>query len=119
MLGYSEIIIKALRSCASGWSGGVPLRLGSAGVRRLCECAEGSRCTVARRVYGGGTPPPRGRYKKRMSKKNHKIFNAHSPLSPAVWTGLEPATPCVTGRYSNQLNYHTVFKVRLAWLSFV
>ena len=22
-------------------------------------------------------------------------------------TGLEPATPCVTGRYSNQLNYHT------------
>ena len=27
----------------------------------------------------------------------------------AVWTGLEPATPCVTGRYSNQLNYHTNF----------
>ncbi len=25
----------------------------------------------------------------------------------AVRTGLEPATPCVTGRYSNQLNYHT------------
>ena len=25
----------------------------------------------------------------------------------AVWTGLEPATPCVTGMYSNQLNYHT------------
>ena len=22
-------------------------------------------------------------------------------------TGLEPATPCVTGRYSNQLNYQT------------
>ena len=29
-------------------------------------------------------------------------------LLVAVWTGLEPATPCVTGRYSNQLNYHTV-----------
>ena len=29
-------------------------------------------------------------------------------LSPlAVRTGLEPATPCVTGTYSNQLNYHT------------
>ena len=28
--------------------------------------------------------------------------------SLAVWMGLEPATPCVTGRYSNQLNYHTV-----------
>ncbi|CRH28289.1 hypothetical protein BN1184_AI_00100 [Pantoea ananatis] len=22
-------------------------------------------------------------------------------------TGLEPATPCVTGRYSNQLNYRS------------
>lgn len=25
----------------------------------------------------------------------------------AVWTGLEPATSCVTGRHSNQLNYQT------------
>ena len=24
----------------------------------------------------------------------------------ARWTRLELATPCVTGRYSNQLNYH-------------
>jgi len=27
--------------------------------------------------------------------------------SVAEWTGLEPATPGVTGRYSNQLNYHS------------
>jgi hypothetical protein len=27
----------------------------------------------------------------------------------AVWTGLEPVTPCVTGMYSNQLNYQTKF----------
>ena len=27
----------------------------------------------------------------------------------AVATGLEPATSCVTGRHSNQLNYATVF----------
>ena len=27
----------------------------------------------------------------------------------AEWTGLEPATPGVTGRYSNQLNYHSKF----------
>ncbi len=27
----------------------------------------------------------------------------------AEWTGLEPATPGVTGRYSNQLNYHSTF----------
>lgn len=30
------------------------------------------------------------------------------PLSSAVRTGLEPATPGVTGLYSNQLNYRTV-----------
>ena len=37
-------------------------------------------------------------------------------LCLAEWTGLEPATPGVTGRYSNQLNYHstwTAFKERL------
>ena len=27
----------------------------------------------------------------------------------AQWTGLEPATPGVTGRYSNQLNYHCAY----------
>ena len=37
----------------------------------------------------------------------------HGPRRPvfaemlAEWTGLEPATPGVTGRYSNQLNYHS------------
>ena len=30
----------------------------------------------------------------------------------AVRTGLEPATPCVTGMYSNQLNYRTIFVIR-------
>lgn len=29
----------------------------------------------------------------------------------AVRTGLEPATPCVTGTYSNQLNYRTVLPI--------
>jgi hypothetical protein len=28
-------------------------------------------------------------------------------LNLAERTGLEPATPGVTGRYSNQLNYHS------------
>ena len=36
------------------------------------------------------------------------IFNAYRF---AVWTRLELATSCVTGRHSNQLNYHTVFSV--------
>ncbi len=30
----------------------------------------------------------------------------------AEWTGLEPATPGVTGRYSNQLNYHSIAAFR-------
>ena len=31
----------------------------------------------------------------------------------AVRTGLEPATHGVTGRYSNQLNYRTLFSVNI------
>ena len=34
----------------------------------------------------------------------------------AEWTGLEPATPGVTGRYSNQLNYHSTTAKIIAWL---
>ena len=34
-------------------------------------------------------------------------------MDMAEWTGLEPATPGVTGRYSNQLNYHSAW-----WLAF-
>ena len=29
----------------------------------------------------------------------------------ADWTGLEPATPGVTGRYSNQLNYQSAWSM--------
>ena len=44
-----------------------------------------------------------------MQLKNKKASNFLEALYLlAVWTGLEPATPCVTGRYSNQLNYQTV-----------
>ena len=35
----------------------------------------------------------------------------------ARWTGLEPATPGVTGRYSNQLSYHRALGAcyRMVW----
>ena len=36
----------------------------------------------------------------------------------AVWTGLEPATPCVTGRYSNQMNYQTKTVANIIILSY-
>ena len=47
------------------------------------------------------------------------LTNAHKIKIPkiqkdlgdfAVWTRLELATSCVTGRHSNQLNYHTVLQ---------
>ena len=46
-----------------------------------------------------------------IQKKNEqpgpKSFCCSSPLSTAVRTRLELATPCVTGMYSNLLNYRT------------
>ena len=42
-------------------------------------------------------------------RQRKKGVPSGTPLffSLAEWTGLEPATPGVTGRYSNQLNYHS------------
>ena len=43
-------------------------------------------------------------------KQKRPAQRAHSKCV-AEWTGLEPATPGVTGRYSNQLNYHSAWPV--------
>ena len=40
-------------------------------------------------------------------------------LMLAEWTGLEPATPGVTGRYSNQLNYHSLVQQKTVVLMFL
>lgn len=40
-------------------------------------------------------------------KKQKGELNSPSCLLVAERTGLEPATPGVTGRYSNQLNYRS------------
>ena len=48
---------------------------------------------------------------KKKEQCNPKIDTTPSPLSPAVRTRLELATPGVTGRHSNQLNYRTKFLV--------
>ena len=53
-------------------------------------------------VVRGGIEPPLQEW------KSWVLTHIRTDLE-AVWTGLEPATPCVTGRYSNQLNYHTNF----------
>ena len=48
--------------------------------------------------------------------KNEKGELAFAFQGLAEWTGLEPATPGVTGRYSNQLNYHSlVLHVKFRW----
>jgi hypothetical protein len=47
-----------------------------------------------------------------LGQKSDSSLNRSSPIL-AVWTGLEPATPCVTGMYSNQLNYQTSALLRL------
>ncbi len=39
--------------------------------------------------------------------KKSELHSVQFALGLAEWTGLEPATPGVTGRYSNQLNYHS------------
>ena len=44
---------------------------------------------------------------KKTIKKGEPIRLAFLRNLVAEWTGLEPATPGVTGRYSNQLNYHS------------
>ena len=57
-------------------------------------------------------PEPAGRCGRGSSSAPH-AQNEKGELSFAFqglaeWTGLEPATPGVTGRYSNQLNYHSL-----------
>ena len=42
------------------------------------------------------------KWEKPFGSENQRAF-----LLLAERTGLEPATPDVTGRYSNQLNYHS------------
>ncbi len=41
-------------------------------------------------------------------QQKRAIRNPDALSNLAEWTGLEPATPGVTGRYSNQLNYHSM-----------
>ncbi len=41
-------------------------------------------------------------------KKKNPLGINQAGLVLAEWTGLEPATPGVTGRYSNRLNYHSI-----------
>ena len=57
-------------------------------------------------------PVRRGRWRMAVRRHARKAKRARERARRrrevlAEWTGLEPATPGVTGRYSNQLNYHS------------
>ncbi len=56
---------------------------------------------------------PEKTYGNKKDKPEMKKGELAFAFELAEWTGLEPATPGVTGRYSNQLNYHS----KLAGLS--
>jgi hypothetical protein len=55
-------------------------------------------------------PEPAGRCARGSDpgRQNEKGELSFAFQGLAEWTGLEPATPGVTGRYSNQLNYHSL-----------
>ena len=63
-----------------------------------------ARAVFSRRRQGAG----QARKAKEPPEGGSLLFQANgSELILAEWTGLEPATPGVTGRYSNRLNYHS------------
>ncbi len=59
-------------------------------------------CRTRLSIVAGSRPVPVG-IKKGGALADPTLFFM------AEWTGFEPATTGVTGRYSNQLNYHSVF----------
>ena len=63
--------------------------------------ANSSPCRASRRL-----PPPSECALPGAPQKKGELSFAFEVL--AEWTGLEPATPGVTGRYSNRLNYHSI-----------
>src|SRR5260370_14049479 len=66
---------------------------------RRCRLLRGYRPTLV----GSATP-----FGEICRGRGHAKYSDRLPSQEmAEWTGLEPATPGVTGRYSNQLNYHS------------
>ena len=77
-------------------------RTGLAHVPQAAESLAGDSLRARIRVSRRGDPPVA---KKKKGPNKSDLFS----LMLAERTGLEPATPGVTGRYSNQLNYRSVF----------
>ena len=78
----------------------------------------GSALGIYREHWGklGGIVPPKGRKKAHSANVGLFCKLLIYFILLAEWTGLEPATPGVTGRYSNQLNYHSRFRICMQML---
>ena len=96
-------------------------RSGQRSVTRRCGMARGrsgyalwANPTSAARTYRGwAAGADRAHITRLPAKRVDAKKGAGAPfacLLVAEWTGLEPATPGVTGRYSNQLNYHSALE---------
>src|SRR5207253_2029603 len=81
-------------------------RMGLAHILRAAESLASDSLRARNRVSRRGDPPVP---ENRKGPNKSDLFY----LNLAERTGLEPATPGVTGRYSNQLNYRSVFTDRL------
>ena len=109
-----------------------PSRLRALPRWRCCRATRYTQDALAkrrlRRIFGANIGPAPGCWSELIGPKlGQKMrFQARSAKAPcmrdlcnllifmeilAEWTGLEPATPGVTGRYSNQLNYHSPFRL--------
>ena len=90
--------------------------------RHRLESASSRPARSRRRVCPDGPMIPIDAWLFRRNPRTNRVKNGgnasrYLPKNPflsvgyahemAEWTGLEPATPGVTGRYSNQLNYHS------------
>ena len=78
--------------------------------RATCSCVVPE--TVCRSAKRAGWPRAWKRMPETVPDFKNKNGASTAKCLPrlgnlAEWTGLEPATPGVTGRYSNQLNYHS------------
>ena len=73
---------------------------------KLCGLRQRPASSQMQRVIGSD-PESGSPLKPTAPKQNGSAFRTDPFKFLAEWTGLEPATPGVTGRYSNRLNYHS------------
>ena len=96
---------------------------------RVHSAPSGARCATPRNGPKMAKPTPRSASRREPCQivnaraqasdsvwKSENVHRGHPPEFRAGrgrlarWTGLEPATPGVTGRYSNQLSYHRALR---------